>query len=169
MRYGPTNSALQVCFEISGTASNSLDYLIASNCVVIPPGASNAFVDVEPIDDAVAEPTEVVVLRLLSSAGYQIGHPSSATVLIADNDSVSLTNQPPFPRLTVLPQGSGEMTTNGCRLILQGDGPITCVIECSIDMLNWTPIYTNTLSGTAISIVDADANSPRRFYRLVTQ
>jgi hypothetical protein len=168
-RYGPTNAALQVCFQISGTASNGLDYLIATNCVVILPGASNALVSIEPIDDGVAELTEVVVLKLLSSISYQMGQPSTATVLIADNDSLSPTNQPPFPRLTVLPQGSDAMATNGCRLVLEGDGPITCVIECSIDMVNWTPIYTNTLSGSAISFVDADVSSPRRFYRLVTQ
>ncbi len=169
MRYGPTNGALQVCFQISGTASNGLDYLIATNCVVIASGSSNAFVDIAPLDDTLAEPTEVVVLRTLASSSYQIGQPSSATVLIADNDSNSPTNRPPFPRLTVLPQVNGAMETNGCRLVLEGDGPVTCVIECSIDMLNWTPICTNILSGTAISIVDADANAPRRFYRLVTQ
>ncbi len=168
MRYGPTNGALQVCFEILGTASNSLDYMIATNCVLIPPGASNAVVEVAPIDDPLLETTELVVLRLLPSINYQAGAPSSATVLIADNDSLLSTNQSPFPRLTVVPQGDDAMTTNGCRLVLEGDGPITCVIECSVDMIHWMPIFTNTLSGAAISIVDADVNSPRRFYRLVT-
>jgi hypothetical protein len=71
------------------------------------------------------------------------------------------------PRLIVTTRSWEEFRTNGCRLILYGEGPTTCVIECSTNLLNWVPIGTNTVSGTEIQIDDRDAyRSPHRFYRL---
>jgi hypothetical protein len=71
------------------------------------------------------------------------------------------------PRLIVPHQYSEAIRTNGCRLIIEGDGPATCVVECSTDLNQWTPIRTNTLSGVTIEIIDLDAcNALRRFYRM---
>lgn len=71
------------------------------------------------------------------------------------------------PRLIVPQQSSGDISAAGCRLLLEGDGPATCVIECSTDLGQWTPISTNTLSGTTVEIIDSGAcNAPRRFYRM---
>jgi hypothetical protein len=67
-------------------------------------------------------------------------------------------------------QCEDEIRTNGCRLVLSGEGPGTCVIECSVDLIHWTPISTNVLSGATIPIVDpASRTAPRRFYRLRTE
>jgi hypothetical protein len=71
------------------------------------------------------------------------------------------------PRLIVPAQRTEQVQTNGCRLLLEGDGPVTCVIERSPDLLNWTPISTNTLNGATIELTDREAcNAPRRFYRM---
>jgi len=44
---------------------------------------------------------------------------------------------------------------------------MTCVIECSENLIQWTPISTNTLSGAAIDIIDPGAyGASRRFYRV---
>jgi hypothetical protein len=72
-----------------------------------------------------------------------------------------------LPRLQLPWPGVDRIRTNGCRLVLEGEGFVTCVIECSTDLIQWTPISTNVLSGTAIIIEDPDAlNAPRRFYRV---
>ncbi|HTD66196.1 MAG TPA: Ig-like domain-containing protein [Candidatus Limnocylindria bacterium] len=71
------------------------------------------------------------------------------------------------PRLLMPPQCADEIRTNGCRLVLEGDGPATCVVEWSTDLVHWTRICTNALSGEPIEIRDPDAfGAPRRFYRL---
>src|SRR5436190_1771661 len=98
-RTGNITSALPVYFSLSGTASNGQDYVLTSNIIVIPAGSSNAHLILTPIDDAEVEPTETVVLSVLSpptnpgSVPYSVGDPSSAMVLIFDND----TNAPPPP------------------------------------------------------------------------
>jgi hypothetical protein len=71
------------------------------------------------------------------------------------------------PRLIMAPQAAGEIQANGCDLILDGDGPVTCVIDCSDNLLNWRPISTNLLDGIAITIRDSTtAGAPLRFYRI---
>jgi hypothetical protein len=71
------------------------------------------------------------------------------------------------PRLIVPPQQGEAIRASGCNLLLDGDGPVTCVIECSEDLLQWRPISTNLLDGIQITITDTDASSaPRRFYRI---
>jgi hypothetical protein len=74
------------------------------------------------------------------------------------------------PRLLMAPQCTDEIRTNGCRLMLEGDGPATCIVECSTNLIQWTPIRTNSLSGVMLEIRDTEAGTaPRRFYRLRTE
>jgi hypothetical protein len=71
------------------------------------------------------------------------------------------------PRLIMAPQEAGDIQANGCNLILDGDGPVTCVIECSDNLINWQPITTNLLDGIQVSIRDTSAaGAARRFYRI---
>ncbi len=71
------------------------------------------------------------------------------------------------PRLIMAAQAADQIQANGCDLILDGDGPVTCVIECSDNLLEWRPISTNLLDGTQITIRDAAASgAPLRFYRI---
>jgi hypothetical protein len=97
-----TNHGLIVYYMIGGTASNRVDYAGISNAITIPPGSFDARLTITPIDDALAEATETVVLTLHPTpvlGTYQIGTPNSATVFIADNDSTH-TNHPPVVHLT---------------------------------------------------------------------
>ena len=71
------------------------------------------------------------------------------------------------PHLSMVSQATVEIGTNGCRLMLEGDGPVMCILECSADLIQWTPIRTNLLSGAAVEITDSEAGTaPRRFYRV---
>src|ERR1051326_3481219 len=60
-----------------------------------------------PIDDALVEGNETVVLTVSSNSAYLVGSPSSATVTIADNDS----NPPPLPTVTVVASDANASET----------------------------------------------------------
>lgn len=71
------------------------------------------------------------------------------------------------PRLFFPNQELSNIRLNGAQMYLDGDGPVTCVIECSNDLNQWRPISTNLLDGVAIEIRDIDPlQGPRRFYRV---
>lgn len=86
-RTGNTSLPLTVHLNISGTATNGVDYNAIATTVTIPAGESEASVIVTPIDDAATKPAETVVLSLASSSAYTSGPVGSATVTIAAADS----------------------------------------------------------------------------------
>jgi hypothetical protein len=94
-RTASTASALTVNYTIGGTATNTTDYATLSGSVTIGAGSATALITVTPVDDALVEGSETVILTLSANAAYTVGSPNSATVTIADNDSV--TSPPPPP------------------------------------------------------------------------
>ncbi len=106
----PPNTSLVVFYQVSGTASNSVDYESLSGSVTIPPLAFGATITVTPIDDVEEEGNETVVVQLVGSplacpaCGYNIGVPSNAVAVIADND-LPKTNHPPFVQLNTPQNG----------------------------------------------------------------
>jgi len=100
-RSGATNAALQVNFELTGTATTPADYAFLSNSVTIPAGAGFVDLPVIPINDNTVEHAETVRLTLLTAPTAKIISPNVATVTITDNDAeglpavaVTSTNQP---------------------------------------------------------------------------
>jgi hypothetical protein len=85
-RTGCTDSTLTVFYTIGGTATNSTDYEKLRGRVNIRTGGAAGKILVRPIDDAIAEPDETVILTLSPNAAYNIGSPSSATVTIHSNE-----------------------------------------------------------------------------------
>ena len=85
-RAGCTDSDLTVFYTISGTATNGVDYRRLRNSATILSGMSFAPITVKPIDDAISEPDETVILTLSPDASYIIGSPSTATVTIHSNE-----------------------------------------------------------------------------------
>ena len=86
-RGGSTLFPLTLTYSVSGSATPGSDYASLSEAVTIPPGASSTNVLVTPMDDAVLEGDETVLLTLLASTNYLIAPPGSATVVIHDDDN----------------------------------------------------------------------------------
>jgi len=99
-RTGSTTAGLTVNYSTGGTATSGSDYTALSGSVFIPAGSASAPIVVTPIDDAVFEGNETVVVTLTSGTGYTLGTPRTATVTIADNDKPTVTIGAPDPTAT---------------------------------------------------------------------
>ncbi|MCI0684778.1 MAG: hypothetical protein L0Y71_21990, partial [Gemmataceae bacterium] len=103
LRDGDTSGTLIVFFSLAGTATNGTDYQTLPTSATFPPGQQFVDVDVLPIDDALIEGTETVILTLQAGAGYTVGNPASGTIPFADDE----TGPPSFPPAVVPPDGCG--------------------------------------------------------------
>ena len=84
------NGNLAVYLAINGTAIPGADYVPLDSVVVIPDGRSSVSLDVIPFDDLHVEPTEDVILTVLTSTNYNLGSPGQARVQILDNDDYAV-------------------------------------------------------------------------------
>ena len=84
-RTGSTASEATVNLLISGTASQSGDYVEIPATATFAAGATSVTIPVTVIDDNAGEGSETVVVTL-AAGGYSIGTPASATVTIADDE-----------------------------------------------------------------------------------
>ncbi|MCM3901685.1 MAG: PKD domain-containing protein [Pyrinomonadaceae bacterium] len=73
-RNGPTTNALTVFYATGGSAINGTDYATLPSSVIIPAGSSTALVTVTPIDDALSEGPETVVLSLSLTGRTRLVH-----------------------------------------------------------------------------------------------
>lgn len=96
---GGTAMPLTVRYTMGEEARNGVDYQLLSGSVTIPAGATSATVTVVPIDDALVESDEPLMLMLFGYTGapYLVGRPDGATVTIVDNDNI-----PARPTITVV-------------------------------------------------------------------
>ncbi|MEB3219001.1 MAG: ExeM/NucH family extracellular endonuclease, partial [Nostocales cyanobacterium 94392] len=90
-RTGDTDSALNVSYNIAGTATNGTDYTSLTSPVTIPAGESSVDITITPVVDSDVEGNETVTLTLSDTADYDLGANTSATVTIADDDIVPST------------------------------------------------------------------------------
>ena len=91
-RINATGSTITLSYSATGTASPGSDYNTLSGSVQIPAGQQTATIDLVPIDDAVDDDGETVVLTLTSADAGGVGVSSSpATVTIDDDDTTTLT------------------------------------------------------------------------------
>ena len=86
-RTGSTAAPLDVGYNVSGSASNALDYQQLSGTITIPAGRSSVNLVITPKDDSLVEGTENVVLTINPGNGYTVGSTATATCPILDNDS----------------------------------------------------------------------------------
>lgn len=87
-RTGATTDALTITYSIGGSAS-AIDYTPAlTGTLTFAAGQASADISIVPVDDALPEGNETVVLTLLDGAAYDLGSASSATVNIADDDTL---------------------------------------------------------------------------------
>ena len=82
---------LTVRYTVAGTATAGSDYTTLTGSVIIPAGSNSAVITVTPVNDALIEAAETVVVTLSPAATYLVGTPSAATVTITDNDRPTVT------------------------------------------------------------------------------
>ena len=91
-RSASSASALTVNYAITGTATNGTDYTLVAGSATIPANQTTVDIAVTPIDDALAEGTESVILTLAANgAAYDMGDVRAQTIWIQDNETPSLT------------------------------------------------------------------------------
>jgi hypothetical protein len=93
-RTGDLNLPLSVFFQLSGSASNGVDYLRITNRIAFAPGAAEARLNVNPIYDMLPEGQETIVVTLESPVCAQVvppppgcyiaGSPHQAIVTLVD-------------------------------------------------------------------------------------
>jgi endo-1,4-beta-D-glucanase Y len=81
------SSNVIVNYTAGGTATPGADYTALSGTATVSAGQTSAAVTVTPLDDAVEEDDETVVVTLSSGTGYTVGSSSAATVTIGDDDT----------------------------------------------------------------------------------
>jgi hypothetical protein len=89
---GDTSVPLTVALSAGGTATPGSDYAPLGASVTIAAGSGSTSLAVTPVDDALVEPAETVVVTLSPGPGYTVATPGSATVTIADDDAPAATD-----------------------------------------------------------------------------
>ncbi|MEW6157358.1 MAG: Calx-beta domain-containing protein [Verrucomicrobiota bacterium] len=85
-RTGPLNSPLEVFFQVTGSASDGVDFESVGTRLVFPAGRAQVDLPIVPLDDPATEVDETVRITLISAAGGQIGSDAVAEIIIHDND-----------------------------------------------------------------------------------
>lgn len=80
-----TTGSLTVYYSVVGSASPA-DIQPLPGVASFAPGQNTVVLDIVPVDDAAVEGDETVVVVLSLGQGYRIGFPSSAQVVIVDDD-----------------------------------------------------------------------------------
>ncbi len=86
LRRDEAETELVVTFAVGGTAS-AADLGPFPNRATFAPGVTEVTVTLTPIDDAVTELPETVVVTLYPGAHYRVGAAGSAQAVVADNDA----------------------------------------------------------------------------------
>jgi hypothetical protein len=89
---GPVGNDTRLTLQISGTASNGVDYQTLPTLATIPAGQTNAALTVTPIPDTVTEGTETITVLITASgnACVYVGSPNTATISIVEIVTTSL-------------------------------------------------------------------------------
>jgi hypothetical protein len=86
-----TAASLTVQLNTSGTATKGVDYGEVPTSVIIPANATSTLMHLHPIDDAIAEVSETVVIGIAANAAYAIGSPNSATIDLRDDEPAEIS------------------------------------------------------------------------------
>lgn len=80
-----TSGSLSVYYSVVGSASPA-DIQPVSGVAAFSPGQTTVVLDIVPVDDGAIEGDETVVVVLSLGQGYRLASPSSAQVIIVDDD-----------------------------------------------------------------------------------
>jgi hypothetical protein len=137
-RTGSTSAALTVTYAVGGGATAGSDYVTLSGTLTIPAGSASAPIVVTPIDDALVEADETVIVTLSAGAAYVVGAPSAATVTIVSDDvtggptTVIIDNRQPGTSFV------GSWCVSSASGFYGTDSLQSCGAR-GIDIYRWTP------------------------------
>ncbi len=110
-----TAGSLAVSYTLSGTATNGTDYTLLSGTATIPDTATGVDIRIAPINDAIAEGTESVILTVIPGPGYGTEVPS-AVLYLGDDDAGAMTSMG-FLSATGTTSEAPDPTNGGFRSI----------------------------------------------------
>ncbi len=147
-RTGPLEAALSVPVTFSGTATRGVDYAQITSPVVIPTGQASVTVPVEPLDDAVPEGSETIIVTLGSNAAY-VRHASerSTEILLLDDDIAVVT-------ITAPDATASEEGREPGLLLIHRTGPTTNALKV------WYGLGGTALHGTDYTPLPAEITIP---------
>lgn len=108
---GDLSRPLTVTYALGGSATPGSDYRPLTGTLTFAPGVTMLRLLVTPIDDAVVEPTETVVVELRPGAGYMAGASPRGSVSLTSDDS------PPLPTVEITSAAAVEGHA-GSRLLV---------------------------------------------------
>lgn len=156
-RTGSTSASLAVSYSMSGTATNGTDYTLVSGLATIPAGAASTTVVVQPVADSSTEGSESAILTLGSSALYQVGSQSNATVSIADAPPPPPTT--PVVSISATDPNAAESGDTG-TIVLSRTGSTTSSLTVNYTLSGTASYGTDyTLSGSATIPAGASSNT----------
>lgn len=165
-RTGSPTTDLAVNYTAGGTATNLTDYQLLNGAtlqplmgsVTIAAGQASVLILVRPVDDAIAENDETVVLTLSANTAYRVGSSSSATVTILDNDrtGASITGSPSriLQGANLIASWSGIVNPTAADWIgLYGVGaPNTAFLAWRYVNCNWSPTVSMASGSCGLTI-----------------
>jgi len=147
---------LEVSYAVTGTATSTTDYADLPGTVTIAANATTATIAVIPVDDAIFEVNESVIVTLIDQAAYNLGNIFTNTVTIADNDALDI-------------DGNGSATVEDTFLInqyllLEGNGNRNSILESTFGLFdiqgatNTTGAQLSAAIQPRLSLFDIDGN-----------
>jgi subtilisin family serine protease len=137
-RTGNTDTSQSVGYvtDNTGTATLGTDYNPTSGLLNFGPGETTKTFTIQIFDDAVVEPTETVLIRLLNpSSGTSLGTPSNATLSILDDDQIGPNSVQFSASSTSVAEGAGKFTVT--------------VTRTGADVTHTASVFYQTANGTA--------------------
>jgi len=173
-RTGNVAESLNVPYELSGEASNGVDYVELLGVVTISAGNASATIVINPIPDGAAEPVETVGLALQSPAPDIFPPPYllAATRTLRHSAGVSIRDQllPPDGlsrrqrlvwlwrhRHVIVPLPAPLAVTNATA------AATSWAVEASSDLTTWQEIGVTQDPDEFVDVNPGDASAP--FYR----
>lgn len=152
-RFGTTNSAVEIFYTISGTASNGLDYATITNSVIIPAGDLTTTLPIEPLHNGIVKGPVTVTLTLDTNIAYILGAPTNATVTIGDD----------MPEVTISAVidtvQEGSQSNGVFRVTRTGDPQFDFTAHLQVDGtatygVDYPPFETNVYFSCGVMAVD---------------
>lgn len=163
---GPASGNVNVNFNVGGTATFGTDYTqtggatfsTTSGTIVIANGTTSAILTLDPSPDATLEPNETITITAVSTAVYDAGSPSAATITIINDDTGTSA-----PKVTLVGINHADVSNpthvDGFSFVALEDitsGTVVYFTRRIYDKgaLAFTSVYTGTLKWTAAAGVN---------------